>query len=209
MDIGNRDHPHRSNMLVNMKERFVDLRARIQSYRSGRFAYGWIADVSPPEFTIDFNKRDCGCIGDRYHIEVVDGTELYMIDAVLKECRDDRGVFIKATELRTARSTESMRLRVCIDSTIRLDRREYPSTVVDLAVDGLGVLTNASLPRGHTAEIEMCLEQDVLSLVGRSLYCHETKGERLTFRIGLFVPNLDQLIDPIDGNLRRAVQRSA
>ncbi len=131
-----------------------------------------------------------------------------MVDAVLKECRGDRGVFIKTTELRTGRSNENMRLRVHIKAAIKYKQREYPSTIVDLAADGLGVVTNASIPRGDTAEIEMCLEHDVLSLVGRSLYCHETKGERPGFRVGLFIPKLDQLIDPIDGDIRRAVKRS-
>jgi hypothetical protein len=195
-------------MLLDMKERFLDLRTRIQSYRSGRFAYGWIADANPPEFAIDFNKRDCGCIGDRYHIGVVDGIELFMIDAVLKECHGDRGVFEKVTELRSSRSTESMRLRVSLSATITFDNREYPSTVIDLAVDGLGVLSNASIARGKTAEIEIGLERGSLKLIGRSLHCHETKGEKMANRIGLHIPHLDQLIDPVDGNLRRAVYRA-
>lgn len=194
--------------VLELKERLINLRARIQSYRSGRFAYGWVASVSSSEFSIDFNKRDCGCIGDRYHIEAVDGSELFMVDAVLTECLGDRGVFAVTSELRACRATEGMRIRVAINAVVKFERREYPSMVVDLAADGLGVVTNAEIARGRNAEIEMSLEQDVLNLIGRSLYCHEIRTDKLRYRVGLFIPKLDQLIDPIDGNLRRAVLRS-
>lgn len=185
----------------------MNLRARIQNYRSGRFAYGWIAAANPPEFSIEFNKRDCGCIGDKYHIEAVDGIELYMVDAVLKECLDDRGIFVAASDLRAFRSTESMRLRVAIDAAVKFEHREYPSIVVDLSSDGLGVVTNAEIARGRNAEIKMSLGNGTLNLIGRSLYCHENKTDKFRYRVGLFIPKLDQLIDPIDGDLRKAILR--
>lgn len=199
--------PRDKGLKLHMKERLINLRARIQSYRSGFFAYGWIVEIEPPKFTIDFIKMCSGCIGDKYHIEVVDGNELLMVDAVLSECNGDRGVFTALGDLRSAKANESMRLRVEIESTIRYRLREYPSTVKDLSCNGVGVATNAEIARGDNAEIELCIGATVLSLVGRCLYCRETGEERYRYRVGLFIPNLDQLIDPGEGNLRKKANR--
>ncbi len=182
----------------------MNTRVRMQSYRSARFSSGWICHISGNEFGVKFHGTEHGTVGDRYHLEVNDGKNLVLAEVSLLQCDGSIGTFRLCGDLRYVKQTENLRLKSSFQGFLTVNNEAHPVRVIDLSDEGVGLYTNIALSRLQYATIEAVLDQQTIKLVGRAVYCRKLDGEDWQYRIGLFIPGLNHLIDPEEGDLRKA-----
>lgn len=175
----------------------------MQSYRSARFVFGWINRVDANGFGVEFIQREVGNLGGKYHVELNDGLNLLMADAILVSCDGEHGTLVIDGPVRMTRQTMGLRLKATFDAEIVVSGEKHNARVVDLSDDGMGLLANVALSRTKYVQVNAVLDQGPLSVVGRVVYSREIVDGKWAYRIGLYIPQLNQLIDPEDGDLRR------
>jgi len=177
-------------------------RVRLQSYHSGRFCYGWSFDAHGRKFKVFFaSSIDKAAVGERFHIEANDSSRMLMADATLVAVKGSTGSFELISAVREAPPCESRRILVEIEASLSFGQDKHDALIVDISDNGMGILTSAELEKKAYVTIGATLVRKDYILVGKVVYCRERPQGRWLYRSGLYIPGLNSLIDPLDGDI--------
>lgn len=195
-------------------------RVRLQRYRDAKLFHGWIDAFGEASLDVSTTTSSPVEIGDQFHVEAfghgVSSTFTAQIDSMRPfdmmhgghiRMIGDSGVRLIDAKRATARlgvtsvirfsgAKEAVRVRVeDLPATISRDDEEFLVQVIDIAPEGMGLLTSHVLEPGAHVDIKMSTPFGDIAGNCVIRYCRRTSEKDDEIRSGIQFASIDRIND--------------
>ena len=165
---------------------FKHKRARLQRISDARFFSGWVDSVSASEVIVRITGGVVLDISDEFMVEVHGLLNLMGFRGRVESFEDSTTTLRIITPMQLTPVTEDARVTITnLIGHVTIAGEVHEFEVVDISVQGIGILVGAPLNRKSVAEISIDTETGPIRAQGIIRYCREDAENIGAYRAGI------------------------